>query len=183
MEFFTNIWNWIVENKDSIFAIVSSAEFAAVAAVVINSLKNIKTTKENTTTNKALTDALAEQKETTKLLKEENELLKKEISALKDSVEKLTENSDATLTKTSAIVNAMSVVYNSSLKNAETRETVDNILTNAKFSETKTRANLIKTLDEITTANKKQSETIAKLTLKAKETTSSTTAKTTVLRG
>lgn len=183
MEFFTNIWNWFVSNKDSIFAIVSSAEFVAVAGLIINLIKSKKSTAENTAVSKEFTKAVAEQKETNKTLTKAIEALKAENAELRAEINRSAENTEATLTKTTAIVNALSVVYNSSIKNPDTRETVDNILTNAKFAETKTRADLIKTMDELAAKAKKQAEEAAELAEKTKETIKNTGDKTTVLRG
>ena len=183
MEFFSNIWNWFIENKDSIFAIVSSAEFVAVAGLIINLIKSKKSTVENTAVSKEFTKAVAEQKETNKTLTKAIEALKAENAGLKAEINRSAENTEATLTKTTAIVNALSVVYNSSIKNPETRETVDNILTNAKFAETTTRADLIKTMDELAAKAKKQAEEAAELAEKTKETIKNTGDKTTVLRG
>lgn len=183
MEFFTNIWNWFVANKDSIFAVVSSAEFVAVVGLVVGLIKGKKTTNENTIASKELTKAVGEQKETNKLLKNEIALLKEENALLKKSIEASTDNTEATLTKVTAVVNALSVVYNNSIKNPETRETVDNILTNAKFAETKTRADLIKAMDELSKKAEKQAEEAKILAEKTKESITNTGAKSTVLRG
>jgi hypothetical protein len=183
MEFFTNIWNWFVSNKDSIFAVVSSAEFVAVVGLLAGLIKGKKTTTENTMASKELTKAVAEQKETNKLLKNEITLLKEENSLLKKGIEASADNTEATLTKVTAVVNALSVVYNNSIKNPETRETVDNILTNAKFAETKTRADLIKAMDELSKKAEKQAEEAKILAEKTKESITNTGAKSTVLRG
>ena len=186
MDFFQNIWNWFVENKDGIFTVVSSAEFAGIIALVVSLIKGKKHTAENTAVSKDLSNALAEQKETNKTLKTEMVELKNENAQLKTEINRSVENTEATLTKVTAVVNALSVVYNSSIKNPETRETVDNILTNAKFAETKTRADLIKAMDELTAKAEKQAEEAKKLAEKTKETITNTGAKTkstTVLRG
>jgi hypothetical protein len=184
MEWFENIWHWIVSNKDSIFTVISSAEFVALAGLVINLFKNKKSTSENTATNKEFTKAVAEQKETNKTLTKAIETLKAENAELRAEINRSAENAEATLTKTTAIVNALSVVYNSSIKNPETRETVDNILTNAKFAETKTRADLIKTMDEMSEKFEKQAQEAKILAEKTKETIKNTGEKvTTVLRG
>lgn len=184
MEFFENIWNWVVSNKDSIFAVVSSAEFVAVAGLVVSLIKGKKKTTENTMASKELTKAIAEQKETNKTLKVEMEEMKKENAELNAEIKRSAENTEATLTKVTAVVNALSVVYNNSIKNPETRETVDNILTNAKFAETKTRADLIKAMDELSKKAEQQAEEAKKLAEKTKESITNTGAKsTTVLRG
>jgi hypothetical protein len=183
MEWFENIWNWFVSNKDSIFAVVSSAEFVAVVGLFAGLIKGKKTTTENTMASKELTKAVAEQKETNKLLKNEITLLKEENSLLKKGIEASADNTEATLTKVTAVVNALYVVYNNSIKNPETRETVDNILTNAKFAETKTRADLIKAMDELSKKAEKQAEEAKILAEKTKESITNTGAKSTVLRG
>ena len=183
MEFFSNIWNWFVSNKDSIFAIVSSAEFVAVAGLVVSLLKGKKSTAENIKASKELSNAIADQKETNKTLTSKIEALKAENAELKAEINRSAENTEATLTKTTAIVNALSVVYNSSIKNPETRETVDNILTNAKFAETKTRADLIKAMDELSAKAEKQAQEAKKLAESTKKSIKNTGEKTTVLRG
>ena len=183
MEFFSNIWNWFVTNKDSIFTVISSAEFVAIIGLVVSLIKGKKNTTENTTASKELTKAVAEQKETNKTLKTEIEGLKAENAELKAEVNRSAENTEATLTKVTAIVNALSVVYNNSIKNPETRETVDNILTNAKFAETKTRADLIRVMDELSKKAEKQAEEAKILAEKTKESITNTGKTTTVLRG
>jgi cell division protein FtsB len=184
MEWLENIWNWIVGNKDAIFTVVSSAEFASIIALVVSLIRGKKNTAENTAISKELSKAVTEQKETNKTLKTEMEEMKKENAELKAEIKRSAENTEATLTKVTAVVNALSVVYNNSIKNPETRETVDNILTNAKFAETKTRADLIKAMDELSAKAEKQAEEAKKLAEKTKETITNTGAKsTTVLRG
>lgn len=174
MEFFQNIWAWFVNNKDSIFAIVSSAEFVALVSAIIGLTKSRKGMTENSTLNKELKAILKE-------TREENTELKKENEKIKVSLEKVLENTETVLTKTSATVEALSVVYSSSIKNPETRDTVTNILTNAKFAETKTRAELVKALEELQIKNEIQVEEAKKTVEKAKKTLS--VSDNTVLRG
>ena len=174
MEFFTNIWNWFVANKDSILTVVSSAEFVALVSAIIGITMSKKGMIENSSLNKELKAILKE-------TRAENTELKKENEKIRVNLEKVLENTETVLTKTSATVEALSVVYSSSIKNPETRDTVNNILTNAKFAETKTRAELVKALEDLQAKNEIQVEEAKKTVEKAKKTLS--ISDNTVLRG
>jgi hypothetical protein len=165
MEWLTNIWNWVVENKDAIFSVVSSAEFVAVVGLLLSLLRARKGTSENTAVSKELKSALEQTKQANKDIAE----LRAEIRSLQAKNEAIEDTADTTLTKVSALVSALEVVYGNSIKDVDVRKTVTTILTNAKYSETATRAELVKLVEELRAkaeTNAKEAEVVAKETKK-----------------
>lgn len=154
MEFFSNIWNWIVGNKDAILAFLTSAEVVAIASAGVVFFKKLKKIKANTQSSADLSTALQDNKD----LKNKIDVLAKENEELKAQNSKIIEVTELSLGKTTAIVECLSVVYNHSIKDAETRNTVNNLLTNARFAENKTRADLIKQLEDLKAQSQKQAE-------------------------
>lgn len=156
MEFLQNIWNGIVQNKDAIITCLTSAEVVALILAGLSIFKKLKSIKNNTQSSADLSTALKDNKE----LKNKIDVLAKENEELKAQNSKIIEVTELSLSKTSAIVDCLSVVYNHSIKDAETRNTVNNLLTNARFAENKTRADLIKELEDIKNKAKKQAEEV-----------------------
>lgn len=154
MEFFSNIWNWIVGNKDAILAFLTSAEVVAIASAGVVFFKKLKAIKTNTQNSADLSAAISENKK----LKADIADLTKQNAEIQTENKKLVETTDLVLSKISTIEEVLSVVYNHSIKDAETRTTVNNLLTNSRFAENKTRADLIKQLEDLKAQSQKQAE-------------------------
>ena len=140
-EFFVNIVNWFVQNKDGIITTLLSSNFIGFITAIILLIRQIRSSKDNTSATNALNenikqnatvnDAITGTKTSVQELVHENQQLKAELIELKDSL----------YAKVNAMMEVQSLVY-STIKDEKTRTTVQNILTNAKLAENKTRAEL-----------------------------------------
>lgn len=154
MEFFNSIWTWIVNNKDGILAFLTSAEVVAIVGAGILFFKKLKSIKASTQSSADLSAAISENKK----LKADIAGLTKQNAEIQAENKKLVETTDLVLSKITTIEEVLSVVYNHSIKDAETRTTVNNLLTNSRFAENKTRADLIKQLEDLKAQSQKQAE-------------------------
>ena len=155
MEFITNIGNWFVINKDSIIGFVLSGQFATLIGAVVLLVRNLKSTKNNTEQAKTLNQSLEANKvlaDTSKITKENSEFLKDAQDKLKNQVDEFEAKLDAKMAMVTDKINAMlevqSIVY-STIKDEKVRSTVNNLLVNAKYAETATRAELQKQVEEL----------------------------------
>lgn len=155
MEFITNIGNWFVINKDSIIGFVLSGQFATLIGAVVLLLRNLKSTKNNTEQSKTLNASLEANNsliDTSKITKENSEFLKDAQDKLKNQVNEFEAKLDAKMAMVTDKINAMlevqSIVY-STIKDEKVRSTVNNLLVNAKYAETATRAELQKQVEEL----------------------------------
>ena len=129
-EFFTNVGNWFIENKDAILLWLQSIGLGGIVAAVTNVIVACKRIKTNTLTSNNLLEALPIVGET------------------KQSMDALVETES---------------VKSQTIKDETIRTTVGNVLTNAKYNETQTRAKLLETIaalkkkvEESTTANNEE---------------------------
>lgn len=155
MEFLVNIGNWFVINKDAIIGFVLSGQFATLLGAVVLLIKNLKSTKNNTEQAKTLNQSLEANKvlaDTSKITKENSEFLKDAQDKLKNQVNEFEAKLDAKMAMVTDKINAMlevqSIVY-STIKDEKVRNTVNNLLVNAKYAETATRAELQRQVEEL----------------------------------
>ena len=155
MEFLVNIGNWFVINKDAIIGFVLSGQFATLVGAVVLLVRNLKSTKNNTEQAKTLNQSLEANKvlaDTSKITKENSEFLKDAQDKLKNQVNEFEAKLDAKMAMVTDKINAMlevqSIVY-STIKDEKVRSTVNNLLVNAKYAETATRAELQKQVEEL----------------------------------
>jgi esterase/lipase len=155
MEFLTNIGNWFVINKDTIIGFVLSGQFATLLGAVVLLVRNLKSTKNNTEQSKTLNASLEANKsliDTSKITKENSEFLKSAQDKLKNQVTEFEDKIDAKMAMVTDKINAMlevqSIVY-STIKDEKVSSTVNNLLVNAKYAETATRAELQKQVEEL----------------------------------
>lgn len=162
MEFFNNIWNWFVDNKDAIVGTLTSANFIAFVGSIVLLIKNLKSTKDNTKSSEELTQTLSKVDAVSELTNvtntTSNETQKKvdetlnEVNEIKNELEEVkTENSEQiqlVLDKINAILEAQSVVW-STIKDDTVRNTVTNIITSAKYKESSVIADAKSELEEL----------------------------------
>lgn len=168
-EFFGNIGNWFIENKDAILLWLQSIGLGGIVAAVTNVIVAGKRIKANTLTSNNLLEALpivGETKQSMDALVERIDKLEADNKALQEeNIVRYTEiqNSlDSLLNKVNALVETESV-KSQTIKDETIRTTVGNVLTNAKYNETQTRARLLETIaalkkkvEENTTANNEE---------------------------
>lgn len=143
MEFFSNLWAWIVANKDAIVTFVTSSSFIGFVTTIIMLIKQGKAVKANTGSTKELKVSLAENKR----LMAEMDAIKTEMEEIKNESNNIMDAVSTLLTKQNATLEVLNVVYNHSIKDEKTRTTVNALLTNAKFAETEARAAILKEVE------------------------------------
>ena len=94
IEFFKSIGTWVVENKDSIVAVLMSSQFIAFVTMLFNLIKSKKGTIKNTEVSKKLISKLDELNEK---LEEFNEIK----STISDLIQ-ITNNIETELTKSNS---------------------------------------------------------------------------------
>ena len=148
VEFFHNIWNWFVLNKDEIVLFFTSSNFVAFMTTIVMLVKQLKANKINNKTNKVIKtsldnavsiaadvvgirDNISATNDGFATVKNDLESFKKETYAALDVI----------VQKMNAVLEVQSVVY-STIKDETIRKNVSGILMDAKYSETATRASL-----------------------------------------
>ena len=148
VEFFHNIWNWFVLNKDEIVLFFTSSNFVAFMTTIVMLVKQFKANKSNNETNKviktsldnavsiaadvvSIRDNISATNDGFATVKNDLESFKKETYAALDVI----------VQKMNAVLEVQSVVY-STIKDETIRKNVSGILMDAKYSETATRASL-----------------------------------------
>lgn len=168
-EFFTNVGNWFIENKDAILLWLQSIGLGGIVAAVTNVIVACKRIKTNTLTSNNLLEALpivGETKQSIDALVERIDKLEADNKALQEEntirYTEIQNSLDSLLNKVNALVETESV-KSQTIKDETIRTTVGNVLTNAKYNETKTRAKLLETIaalkkkvEESTTANNEE---------------------------
>ena len=144
MEWFSNMWSWVVAHKDAIVTFVTSSSFLGFVTTIIMLIKQNKSVKANTNSSKELTTVLNENN----AMRCEIQNIKNENAIMKNMLSDCIDTLDKVLTKQNATLEVQSLVYQS-LRDEETRVAVQNVLTNAKYADTATRAMLIKEIDEL----------------------------------
>lgn len=155
IEFVSNIGKWLMENKDQIILFFTSGQFTLLIAQVVVFVKTIKSTKTNTVSTNALNKSVATmnaaKEDLTSTKKNSEDLLTKQ-NDTKETIDafeaKFEEKLSMVTDKLNAIIEVQSIVY-SSIKDEKVRNTVNNILVNAKYAETAARAKLQQELEEL----------------------------------
>lgn len=155
IEFFQNIFNWFVENKDEIVLFFTSSNFIAFISAIVLFVKQIKTNKKGNLLSGQLKTSLdgstkvvsdvVDMKEITDNTNAEVKKLEDDLSSFKSDV---FDTMDTLLTKLNAVVEVQSIVY-STLKDESMRKNINSILIDAKYAETATRAALTAEIEEL----------------------------------
>lgn len=179
-EWFNNIWEWILINKDNVLACINSTDFVATMATVIALFKTIRTTKANTLSIDDVNMTFKKQQDMSTDLegvKADVNEIKLQVIEIGKSVntcmEKIihTENTvrqldDELLAKANAMLEVQSIVY-STIKDDNIRTGVNSILVAAKHSDAKSKAKLQSELDalrnELKAKNAELAETVSKM--------------------
>ena len=148
-EFFANLGNWFIENKDSIILWLQSIGLGGIVGAIANIIVAGKRIKANTLSTDNLLNALpivGETKQSVDALVERIDKLEAENKALQEEntirFTEIQNSLDSILAKVNALVETESV-KSQTIKDETIRTTVGNVLTNAKYNETQTRAKLL----------------------------------------
>lgn len=167
MEWITIAWEWICNN---ITPLLMSGNISMVLGVLCSLAKQKTVIRDNTANSKELNSVLKEAKKQT----EANEQQAETITEIKKELAEIQEIFGQINAKTEAIIEVQQIVYNASAAlKTETRTTINDILTNAKYSTTKTRADILKQLSALQEKAQKAAEEQAKEAEKIKEIVSS----------
>ena len=164
-EFFSMVWRYVLEHSTAFITFITSSGFLSAFISVILTIKTRKSAKENTAATREL-KALMEQN---KALADIVRALEKGHNVLSEKVEETLETADRILTKTNAVLE-VEYIKNGATSNAKTRTDVNNVINNAKYSETATRASLIAKIEEMESNATKLQETVNKTANEVKKT-------------
>jgi L-rhamnose isomerase len=154
MEFFQNIWLWLVQNKDAIIMAITSVDLISLITAVVLLVKAVRSSKDNTASAKSLNQTINAIKDVPTKIASIEEVQKKQTEML----EELIELENLLMDKINLLFEAQLAVW-STIKDDAIRTNVTNILTSAKHNNTSTIVNLKNEIVELKD----------KLLLKAKE--------------
>lgn len=153
--FFQNIYAWLAANGNKIVAVLTSANFVAMATLVVNTIRGIKSTKGVTIASADLKNELAESSKSRVVIdaiKDVSEKIKDVAEASKASIDETKALLDKELQMVTAKINAMlevqSLVY-STIRDDSLRQTVSNLLNTARYSDENTKEQLQAQIDSL----------------------------------
>ena len=163
--FFQNIYAWLAANGNKIVAVLTSANFVAMATLVVNTIRGIKSTKGATIATADLKNELAESSKSRVVIdtiKGVSDTIKDVTEATKTSIDETKALLDKELLMVTAKINAMlevqSLVY-STIRDDSLRQTVSNLLNTARYSDENTKEQLQEQIDSLKKAlNDKMAE-------------------------
>ena len=148
-EFFGNLGNWFIENKDAIILWLQGIGLGGIVGAIANIVVAVKRIKANTLSTNNLLEAMpivGETKQSVDALVERIDKLEADNKALQEEntlrFTEIQNSLDSILAKVNALVETESV-KSQTIKDETIRTTVGNVLTNAKYNETQTRAKLL----------------------------------------
>lgn len=153
--FFQNIYAWLAANGNKIVAVLTSANFVAMATLVVNTIRGIKSTKGVTIASADLKNELAESSKSRVVIdaiKDVSEKIKDVAEASKASIDETKALLDKELlmvtTKINAMLEVQSLVY-STIRDDSLRQTVSNLLNTARYSDENTKEQLQAQIDSL----------------------------------
>lgn len=148
VEFFQNIWNWFVLNKDEIVLFFTSSNFVAFMTTIVMLVKQLKANKSNNETNKGLKTSLdnaASIAADVVSIRDNSFATNDQLVTVQNDLESFKKETydalDVIVQKMNAVLEVQSIVY-STIKDETIRKNVSGILMDAKYTETATRASL-----------------------------------------
>lgn len=145
VEFIKNIWGWLVLHTDEIVLFFTSGNVAAFITAITMFVKQFKFNKQTNEVSNNLTESLknvSSLANDVSTINETNSVLSTDIVVIKEEVDTLktdTEHTLALLTdKINAMLDVQSLVY-STIRDESIRTNVQNIINDAKYSETFTK--------------------------------------------
>lgn len=164
IEIVQNIGSWLQANWQPILTALSTVDLASIAGAIVLLIKSKKSSDGNTAETKKLNENLEKTSELKKSVDdsvEANKELAVEVRYLKEENEHLKESNNEILHKLSSVLDVMAVVY-STIRDDTIRTTVNNIITDAKYTETATRAELERQVKDLQEKVKEDAEQMMK---------------------
>lgn len=166
VEFFQNIWNWFIANKDEIVLFFTSSNFIAFVTAIVMLVKQLKCSKQNNVTNESLKSSLDNATSVANKVVsihdstvETTEHLSTVQTNLKELEKETCDALDVIVQKLNAVLEVQSLVY-STVKDETIKKCINNILMDAKYVETATRATLEQELEVLKQKLSENIETI-----------------------
>ena len=151
LELLNNIWEWVEVNSEAIIGALSSLNLGGIVTNLLYARKQRKTISDNTVAaaklNESTADLIAAKNEVTENTKE-TKALNEEVVKLRAENERLKETVEQSMSKVDTIIEILGVVYGT-LKDETVRTAVQNIITNAKYSESTIRKQLKEQIEEL----------------------------------
>lgn len=140
MEFFQNIWAWVVQNKDGILMTITSVDLISLITAVVLLIKSLRSSKDNTKSTNTLNENISNISTLT-ATSEEMKVTVKDIKTTQTEQGKvlveIIELQNLLTDKLNLLFEAQSQVW-STIKDDTIRTNVNTILTSAKHNETST---------------------------------------------
>lgn len=155
VEFFQNVFNWFMINKDKIVLFFTSANFVSFVTAIVMFVKQLRSNHVNNNTLSGLSNILGQELELAKDVGGVSQTcatLLNDITSLNSRLDNLDKKYDESFLTMSQKINAMlevqSIVY-AGIKDETARKNVADILTSAKLVETATKAEVARKIDEL----------------------------------
>lgn len=143
MEIWNMITDWFSQN---IVPLLTTTNLVAILTVIFNLFRQKKVITESTVSGKELNQSLKETKELSKTLSAQSE----EIAELKAQNGELNDLISQLLFKCNSMLDIQQIVYNASASlSKDTRGSINNIITNAKFATSNARADILKEMEDL----------------------------------
>ena len=160
--FVNNIISWVTNNWPGILATLSTFDLAGLITAIVVIRKGNKNTSDNTNSTTALNKSIEENNELNKELKgaiKDNETMREQMQVLENSNAELTSKLEDMSKKMSSILDVMSLAY-STIKDGTIRNAINNIITDAKYTASATRAELEQQVQDLQDAVKQETERV-----------------------
>ena len=195
IEWFENIWEWIIANRDNIVTFITSTDFAATVAAVFALFKWNKSTKRNTLSIDDVNGTMKKQQsiegdvlDTKTEVHDVNskvDVVREEILDCLSKTEliesRLNQLTDELMTKLNAMLEVQNIVY-ATIKDDAIRNAVNSVIVSAKHSDANSKIKLQEELDklrdELKTKNAELDAAVSKVVEKVVAEVPATTAST-----
>lgn len=170
MEFFQNVWTWIVQNKDAILMTITSTNFISFITSIVLLVKTLKSTKDNTKSTNILNGNIKTIEDFSNKVNEIEIKVTNTENSLKDFEIKLNECielQNLSISKLNLMLEAQTQVW-STIKDDNIRNSVNTILTSAKYKETSTIIDMKNKLEELKTDLAEKTEALSRYIKNAK---------------
>ena len=168
IEFLSNIGIWLWENRDGILVTLTSSQFLGIIASMVLIWRNSRRTTENTVSSNELNSSLKNNVKVSEDAAGAKENSDKILTLFETFSAKVDNDVSLLTDKINAIIEVQSIVY-STIKDEKVRNTVSNLLMNAKYSETNTRMELKKQIEELKNQVVKKANEVSEFVEQASE--------------
>lgn len=160
--FVNNIISWVTNNWPGILATLSTIDLAGLITAIVVIRKGSKNTADNTNSTVALNKSIEENTKLNDELKvaiKDNEIMREQMKELENSNGEMVSKLEDMSKKMSSILDVMSLAY-STIKDGTIRNAINNIITDAKYAASTTRAELEQQVHDLENAVKKETEQV-----------------------